>query len=165
MEIRYRARMMGRILEMMLSEFTREKIRNLFRTLGGTETESLEALAKEVLEILKDSKDEEEALVKLKERFPMMDIQKRLLDKETLFKLAMREVRVIFGRQYLQDNYEGTCTAAGMPTDETYQLFVGIKTKRDLPDREANDKGWVVYAKVVLDAMTGKVVDIEYARE
>ena len=73
MEIRYRARMMGRILEMMLSEFTREKIRNLFLMLGGKETESLEELARKVLEILEDSKDEEEALLKLKKHFPMME--------------------------------------------------------------------------------------------
>ena len=165
MSIHYRTQMLKVFSEMRLSPFARKRISSLFLTLGGTETEKLEALAKEVLEILKDSKDEEEALVKLKERFPMMDIQKRLLDKETLFKLAKREMMFIFGRRYFEDNYENACTTVEMPTDETYQLFVGIKTKRDLPDRETNDKGWVVYAKVVLDAMTGKVVDIEYARE
>lgn len=88
-----------------------------------------------------------------------------MLTTRELFKIAMSELISLFGKEYLKTNYENTCQASGMLNNQTYQLFVGIKDKKDLPERKANDKGWVVYAKILLDATTGKVKEIEYVLE
>lgn len=88
-----------------------------------------------------------------------------MLTTKTLFKKAMAELVNLFGKEYLKANYENTCQASGLLNDQTYQLFVGIKDKEDLPKREANEKGWVVYAKILLDAATGNVREIEYVLE
>ena len=88
-----------------------------------------------------------------------------MLTTRELFKKAMSELVSLFGKEYLQTNYENTCQASGMLNNQTYQLFVGIKDKKDLPERKANDKGWVVYAKILLDATTGNLKDIEYVLE
>lgn len=88
-----------------------------------------------------------------------------MLTTRELFKIAMSELISLFGKEYLKTNYENTCQASGMLNNQTYQLFVGIKDKKDLPERKANDKGWVVYAKILLDATTGKVKETEYVLE
>ena len=88
-----------------------------------------------------------------------------MLTTSELFKIAMSELISLFGKEYLKTNYENTCQASGMLNNQTYQLFVGIKDKKDLPERKANDKGWVVYAKILLDATTGNLEDIEYVLE
>ena len=88
-----------------------------------------------------------------------------MLTTKTLFKKAMAELINLFGKEYLKANYENTCQASGLLNDQTYQLFVGIKDKEDLPERKANEKGWVVYAKILLDATTGNVKETEYVLE
>lgn len=88
-----------------------------------------------------------------------------LLSEKALKKYACDELIKVFGRKYLQDNYENTLQAHGMADDETYMFFVGIKDDEDLPDREANEKGWVVYGKVLVNAITGKIVNTEYVLE
>ena len=88
-----------------------------------------------------------------------------MLATNTLFKKAMAELISIFGKEYLRANYENTCRASGIIGGNTYQLFVGIKGSKDLPERQANEKGWVVYAKILLDAATGKVKQTEYVLE
>lgn len=87
-----------------------------------------------------------------------------LADKE-LMKNACNELVNVFGRDYLRNNYEGTLEGHGMIDDDTFMLFVGLKGSKDLPDRKANDKGWVVYGKVLLDAHTGHLKDLEYELE
>ena len=88
-----------------------------------------------------------------------------MLATKTLFKKAMAELIKLFGKEYLKANYENTCQSSGMVGADTYQLFVGIKDSDDLPDRDATDKGWVVYAKILLDATTGNVKETEYVLE
>ena len=88
-----------------------------------------------------------------------------MLKERELMKSACGELIKIFGKKYLQDNYENTLKARGMVDDSTFMLFVGLKTDDDLPGRKATDKGWVVYGKVLVDAITGKVVKTEYALE
>lgn len=88
-----------------------------------------------------------------------------MLDEKVLFKKAVDELIAVFGRKYLQDNYQNTCKAYGFVTDDYYQLFIGIKGSKDLPDREANEKGWVVYGLVWLDGRSGEVVKLEYVLE
>ena len=80
-------------------------------------------------------------------------------------KLAVREMKKIFGVQYLRDNIEDTWIATGIIFEKIFQLFVGLKTSDDLPDRKANDKGWVVYGLIWLDANTGEILKKEYAVE
>lgn len=88
-----------------------------------------------------------------------------MLDDRTLQKLATEELIKIYGKQYLQENYENTWLGHGRLKDGRYMLFVGIKTSRDLPDHPADDHGWVVSATIWLDQKTGKLLDMEYTKE
>ena len=88
-----------------------------------------------------------------------------MLDEKTLTRIATKELISIFGREYLQSNFYNTCKTYGIVADQTYMLFVGIKDSEDLPDREANDHGWVVYGKVLVDALTGEIKSTEYSLE
>lgn len=88
-----------------------------------------------------------------------------MLDTKKLMQKATAELVKVFGKKYLQDNYPNTCKAYGMVDDQTYQLFIGIKGSKDLPGRNANEKGWVVYGLVLLDAITGDVKKLDYALE
>lgn len=88
-----------------------------------------------------------------------------MLDERTLMQTATNELISLFGKEYLKNNYNNTCKAYGMVDDQTFQLFVGIKGSKDLPDRKATDKGWVVYGKILLDANTGKTKNKEYVLE
>ena len=88
-----------------------------------------------------------------------------MLDAKTLFNKAASVLIDTFGKEYLKANYKNTCRAYGMVDADTYQLFVGIKDSEDLPNRQATDKGWVVYGKVWLDAHTGDVKEFDYALE
>ena len=88
-----------------------------------------------------------------------------MLDERTLQKLATEELIKIYGKQYLQENYENTWLGHGMLKNGRYMLFVGIKTEDDLPDHPADDHGWVVSANVWLDQETGKLLDIRYTKE
>ena len=88
-----------------------------------------------------------------------------MLDAKALMRIATNEFIKVFGKKYLQENYANTCKAYGMVDDRTYQLFIGIKGSKDLPKREANEKGWVVYGLALLDAITGDVKKIEYVLE
>ena len=88
-----------------------------------------------------------------------------MLDAKTLMHKATSELVKVFGKKYLQDNYPNTCKAYGIMDDQTYQLFVGIKGSKDLPNRKANEKGWVVYGLVLLDANTGEVKKLDYVLE
>lgn len=82
-----------------------------------------------------------------------------------LSKIAVKEIVDIFGKAYLKENINNTCKAQGMMDDNTYMLFVGLKGSKDLPKRKANDHGWVVYGKVLVDATTGKIKEKEYVLE
>lgn len=88
-----------------------------------------------------------------------------MLKTNTLFKAAMSELIHLFGKEYLKANYEGTCQTSGFLNNQTYQLFVGIKDTKELPNRKATNKGWVVYARILLDANTGKTIKTEYVLE
>ena len=88
-----------------------------------------------------------------------------MLDEKILRRIAVDELIRVFGRKYLQDTFKISCTAEGMVTDDTYQLFLGIKGSDDLPGRKATEKGWVVYGLVLLDANTGAVKKFDYALE
>lgn len=88
-----------------------------------------------------------------------------MYNKQALMKIATSQLVNVFGRKYLQDNYSNMCKAYGMIDDQTFQLFVGIKDSKDLPDRKATEKGWVVFGKVLIDAITGETKNIEYALE
>ena len=88
-----------------------------------------------------------------------------MLNQQSLMKNACGELVKVFGKEYLRKNYERTLEGHGMSDPDTFMLFVGLKDKDDLPDRKANEKGWVVYGKVLLDAHTGKLKDIEYVLE
>ena len=88
-----------------------------------------------------------------------------MMSEKDLMQIAVGEMKKIFGLQYLRDNFEGTCTFRGFIFDKIFQLFVGLKTSDDLPDRKADEKGWVVYGLIWLDANTGEVLKKEYAVE
>ena len=88
-----------------------------------------------------------------------------MYDEVALIKIATNTLIGVFGREYLQDNYSNMCKAYGMIDEKTFQLFVGIKDSTDLPDRQATEKGWVVFGKVLIDATTGKIKDLEYVLE
>lgn len=89
-----------------------------------------------------------------------------MLDRKALMRIATGKLIDIFGRKYLQDNYANTCKAYGMVNDGTFQLFVGIKSDDDLPERKAYDHhGWVVFGKVLVDAITGEIINTEYVLE
>lgn len=88
-----------------------------------------------------------------------------MYNEKTLMKMATNQLIDVFGRKYLQDNYSNMCKAYGMIDDQTFQLFVGIKDSKDLPGRKATEKGWVVFGKVLIDAITGKTKNINYVLE
>ena len=88
-----------------------------------------------------------------------------MLDTKTLMEKAAAEIVKVFGKSYLIDNYKNSCQSFGFIDERTFQLFVGIKGSKDLPDRESTEKGWVVYGKVLLDALTGTVQKTEYVLE
>lgn len=88
-----------------------------------------------------------------------------MLSTKELMKKATGELIKVFGKEYLQKNYENTLEGHGIVGDNTFMLFLGLKGSKDLPDRKANDKGWVVYGKVMLDIHTGETKEIEYALE
>lgn len=88
-----------------------------------------------------------------------------MLSEKKLTQKATEELIKVFGKKYLQDNFRNTCVARGSLADDAYQFFVGIKGSKDLPNREANEKGWVVYGLVILDAITGEAKKMEYSLE
>ena len=88
-----------------------------------------------------------------------------MLSEKQLMKRACEELINVFGKEYLQKNYERTLKAQGLCDADTFMLFVGIKDHEDLPDRKVSEKGWVVYGKVLLDAHSGELKEIEYALE
>ena len=88
-----------------------------------------------------------------------------MLREKDLFKCAMSELISLFGKEYLKANYENTCQSSGYINEKTYQLFVGIKDSEDLPDRKANDKGWVVYARILVDTISGNIQKTDYVLE
>ena len=89
-----------------------------------------------------------------------------MLHRMTLTQIATNKLIEIFGRKYLRDNYANTCKASGMVADNVFQLFVGIKSDDELPGRKAYDHhGWVVFGKILVNAITGEIVNVEYALE
>ena len=88
-----------------------------------------------------------------------------MIDEMILIVKAAKELVRIFGKEYIQENYKKTCFANGIIYDNTYMLFAGIKDSDELPNREATDKGWVVYAKILLNATTGEIIETEYVLE
>lgn len=89
-----------------------------------------------------------------------------MLNEKNLMKNAMDEMISSFGRKYLQDNFEDIWKSDGYVNgNKEFQLFLGIKSKDDLPDRKANGKGWVVYGLVRIDAETGKITKKEIVTE
>ena len=85
-------------------------------------------------------------------------------DTLELFKLAVEELRRLFGDAYLKENLNNTTFSRGMASDDTYFFFVGFKTTEDLPEHQGNDHGWVSYARLLLDAATGEIIEKEYAK-
>lgn len=83
-----------------------------------------------------------------------------VLDEDKLKKCACNELIKVFGKKYLQDNYATTIKTRAFLNDGTYMFFVGIKGESDLPGRKGNEKGWVVYGLVCLDAHTGELKDV-----
>ncbi len=81
-----------------------------------------------------------------------------MLAEKTLVQIATKELIKEYGKEYLQKTYEGSCIAKGMATKDLFMFFLGIKTKTDLPDREADDHGWVVSGTIYIDANSGKIV-------
>ena len=89
-----------------------------------------------------------------------------LLNTKQLMEIASNEAVKIFGRPYLQKNFSNLCTAHGIINNgDVFQFFIGIKGQDELPDREADDHGWVVYGNILVDAITGKVKEKEYVLE
>ena len=88
-----------------------------------------------------------------------------MLTEKVLFKKAAAELIKVFGKSYLRENLKDSCQAYGFIGENLYQLFVGIKSSDDLPDRKANEKGWVVFGLVFLDTLTGTVKKLEYGLE
>lgn len=89
-----------------------------------------------------------------------------MLTTKQLMKIAAEEVVKIFGKPYLQENLGNLCIAHGIINDgSVFQLFIGIKGQHDLPNREADSHGWVVYGYILVDASTGEIRVREYALE
>ena len=89
-----------------------------------------------------------------------------MMSEKDLMRRAAEEFIKVFGRKYLQDTYHDSCLAYGLINNgDTYWVFTGIKGSKDLPNRKANDKGWVVYGQVWLDAHTGEMKKIDYVLE
>ena len=88
-----------------------------------------------------------------------------MLDTKDLERIAVKEFVNIFGKAYLKENCKIGCRAYGMINDRTYMEFLGFKGTKELPNRKANEKGWVVYGKLLIDAFTGKVIEKDYSLE
>ncbi|MBP3633488.1 MAG: hypothetical protein J6J43_02815 [Oscillospiraceae bacterium] len=88
-----------------------------------------------------------------------------MLEQKELRRIAVNEIVRVFGLKYLQETDKMSCTSEGMVTDDTYQLFLGIKGSKDLPGRKATEKGWVVYGLIRVDAYTGVIKSFEYELE
>jgi len=86
------------------------------------------------------------------------------MEERELARIAISKLIETFGKQYLRENYAGSCTSYGMLDDETFLFFLGIKTSSDLPHRKANDHGWVIYGKVLVDALSGEIKDLDYQK-
>lgn len=87
------------------------------------------------------------------------------MEEKTLIDIAVRKIRELFGEEYIRSTNGGRCSSRGMIDDNTFMFFVAFKGSRDLPNRKANDHGWVVYAKVLIDKTTGEIKDLDYALE
>lgn len=85
-------------------------------------------------------------------------------DTFELFKIAVEELRRLFGDAYLKENLNNTTFSRGMASDNTYFFFTGFKTTEDLPDHEGNDHGWVSYAQFLLNAVTGEIIKRDYSK-
>ena len=89
-----------------------------------------------------------------------------MLSEEQLIRRAMQEIVPIFGKPYLQKNFNKILRSDGIINEgREYMLFLGIKTRDDLPEKEANEKGWTVYGLVHIDTETGIRTKLEYAVE
>lgn len=88
-----------------------------------------------------------------------------MLAEDFLYNRAMGAVEYLFGLEYLNENRDEICLSYGIVQDNKFLLFVGIKTSDDYPNREATPDGWVVYARIYLDAETGEYVSSEYTLE
>ena len=89
-----------------------------------------------------------------------------MLDETEIMRCAMNEMISAFGKKYLQENFENICKADGfLDNGKVFQLFLGIKTKDDLPNKEYDFKGWVVYGIVRIDTETGETIDKEMVTE
>ena len=88
-----------------------------------------------------------------------------MLSLKALKNLAFDELIKIYGKPYLQENFDNTCICHSMLRDGRFMLFAGIKTEEDLPGHSADDHGWVVSANIWLDQETGKLLDIRYTKE
>ena len=88
-----------------------------------------------------------------------------MLNEKELVTIATKKIIDIFGKPYLRENFANTCEAKGMTKDNTFMFFLGFKGKKQLPDREAEKHGWVVFAEVLVDAITGKIVNVDYVLE
>lgn len=86
-----------------------------------------------------------------------------MLDERTLSKIALDKIYTWFSEEYLKENH--AVYAYGFVSDTVYQVFVGVKTRKDLPNRKATEKGWVVYGLVFIDALTGKITHEEFEKE
>ena len=74
-----------------------------------------------------------------------------MLSEEVLERKAIRELARIYGREYVMENFPGRCIAYGINHGK-YYFFCGFKGSEELPDREADEKGWVVCAELWMDA-------------
>lgn len=86
-----------------------------------------------------------------------------MLEEKTLAKIALDKIYTWFTEEYLKENQ--ALYAYGFVNESTYQLFVGVKTIDDLPNRKATEKGWVVYGLVFVDALTGEITHEEFEKE
>ncbi len=81
-----------------------------------------------------------------------------MLTEKELVNIAANALIDEYGREYLQKTYDSSCTAKGMVTDDIFMFFLGIKDKFDMPNRVADDHGWVVSGTIYIDANSGKIV-------
>ena len=87
------------------------------------------------------------------------------MEEKDLVGIAVDKIRQLFGEEYIRRTNGGQCTSRGMIDDKTFMFLVAFKGSQELPDREANDHGWVVYAKVLIDKATGMIKDVDYVLE
>lgn len=88
-----------------------------------------------------------------------------MLSEKELITIATKKMIDIFGKPYLRENFTSTCEAKGIVKDNIFMFFLGFKSKTQLPDREAESHGWVVYGEVLIDAITGTILGVDYALE